>query len=192
MRQLEGGFKLRTGGATLNATAFLANADDHNVLNGSANQTIRTYRAHGLELEGSYRRGIFNITAGATYTKAKITLDKLDATLTGKQPRHQPAWTFEATPQIETQRFTVGANIVGMTSSYAQDSDQLRMPGFTTVDGFVQYRPLDRLQFMVDAHNLFNTIGFFEISQATVPANGIGSGRAINGRTVTASVRYSF
>ena len=45
---------------------------------------------------------------------------------------------------------------------------------------------------MVDAHNLFNTIGFFEISQATVPANGIGSGRAINGRTVTASVRYSF
>jgi len=192
VRQLEGGMKLRTGSATLNATAFLAHADDHNVLNGSANQTIRTYRAYGLELEGSYRRGIFNITAGATYTKAKITQDKLDATLTGQQPRHQPAWTIEATPQIETRRFTVGTNIVTITSSYAQDSDQLRMPGFTVVDGFVQFRPVDRLQFMVNAHNLFNTIGFFEISQATVPANGIGSGRAINGRTVTASLRYNF
>jgi outer membrane receptor protein involved in Fe transport len=192
VRQLEGGFKLRTGNATLNATAFLANADDHNVLNGSANQTIRTYRAHGLELEGSYRRGVFSIAAGATYTKAKITKDKLDATLTGKEPRHQPSWTIEATPQIETRLFTVGTNIVTITSSYAQDSNQLKMPGFTVVNAFAQFRPIDHVQVMVNANNLFNTIGFFEISQSTVPTNGIGSGRAINGRTVSASVRYSF
>ena len=142
--------------------------------------------------EGGYRRGIFNLTAGATYTKAKITLDKLDPTLTGKEPRHQPAWTIEATPEIETRNFTVGTNVVAITSSYAQDSDQLRMPGFTVVNAFVQFRPADRLQLTVNADNLFNKIGFFEISQATVPANGIGSGRAINGRTVTASLRYNF
>ncbi|MCE7796241.1 TonB-dependent receptor [Sphingobium sufflavum] len=192
VRQLEGGIKLRTGNATLNATAFLAHADDHNVLNGSANQTIRAYRASGLELEGSYRRGIFSITGGATYTKAKITQDKLDPTLTGKEPRHQPAWTFEATPQIETEQATVGANIVTITSSYAQDSNLLKMPGFTVVNAFVQYRPIPRVQLMVNANNLFNAVGLFEISQSTVPTNGIGSGRAINGRTVSASLRYNF
>lgn len=192
VRQTEGGFKFRTANATLNATAFIATADDHNVLNGSGNQTIRTYRASGLEMEGSYRTGMFSITAGATYTKAKITLDKLDPTLTGKEPRHQPTWTFEATPQVETRHFTVGANIVGITSSYAQDSNLLKMPGFTVVNGFVQVRPIERVQFMVNANNLFNKIGFFEISQSTVPANGIANGRAINGRTISASLRYDF
>jgi len=192
VRQLEGGMKFRKDGATLNATAFLAFADDHNVLNGSGNYTIRAYRAYGLELEGGYRRGPFSITAGATYTKAKITEDKLDATLTDMEPRHQPAWTFEATPQFETGLFTIGANVTGMTSSYAQDSNLLKMPGFTVVNGFVQFRPVDRVQLMINANNLFDKIGFFEISQSTIPANGLGSGRAINGRTVSASLRYNF
>ncbi|MDT8757174.1 TonB-dependent receptor [Sphingomonas psychrotolerans] len=192
VRQLEGGMKFRKDGATLNATAFLAFADDHNVLNGSGNQTIRAYRAYGLELEGGYRRGAFSVAAGATYTKAKITEDKLDATLTDMEPRHQPAWTFSATPQFETDLFTIGANVVGVTSSYAQDSNLLKMPGFTVVNGFVQFRPADRVQLMLNANNLFDKVGFFEISQSTIPANGLGSGRAINGRTVSASLKYSF
>ncbi|AJP73175.1 TonB-dependent receptor [Sphingomonas hengshuiensis] len=192
VRQLEGGFKFRKSGISLNATAFIAHADDHNVLNGSANQTIRSYRAEGLELEGGIRRGAFSLTAGATYTTAKITLDKLDPTLTGKEPRHQPSWTFEATPQVETGLFTVGANIVGLTSSYAQDSNQLRMPGFTVVNPFVQFRPIDRVQLSLNANNVFNKVGFFEISQSTVPANGLGSGRTIHGRTVSASARFDF
>ncbi|RZK03399.1 MAG: TonB-dependent receptor [Novosphingobium sp.] len=192
VRQLEGGFKFRTSNATLNGTAFLAHADDHNVLNGSANRTFRSYRAYGLELEGSYRTGPFSVTAGATYTKAKITEDKLDPTLTGKEPRHQPAWTLQATPQYETELFTVGANVVTITSSYAQDSNLLKMPGFTVVNAFVQIRPVERVQLMVNAYNLFDKIGFFEISQSTVPANGIGTGRAINGRTISAALRYDF
>jgi outer membrane receptor protein involved in Fe transport len=192
VRQLEGGFKFRQARATLNATAFLVTAADHNVLNGSANRTNRTYRAYGLELEGSLRRGAFSVTGGATYTKAKITQDFLDPTLNGMEPRHQPAWTFEATPQFETKRLTVGANIVTITGSYAQDTDLLKMPGFTVVNAFAQVRPLPRVELMVNANNLFNTIGFFEISQSTVPTNGIGWGRAINGRTVSASLRYDF
>jgi outer membrane receptor protein involved in Fe transport len=52
VRQLEGGFKFRKGGITLNVTGFTADADDHNVLNGSANRTDRTYHASGVEVEG--------------------------------------------------------------------------------------------------------------------------------------------
>ena len=191
VKQLEGGFKFRQPGVTLNVTAFRADADDHNVLNGAATRTIRSYRASGVEMEGSLRHGPFGVTAGATYTTAKITEDKLDPTLTGKEPRHQPSWTLEATPQYDTRNFTLGANVVTITDSYAQDNNLLVMPGFTTVNAFVQFRPIDRVQLMVNASNLFDTIGFFEISQGTVPANGIGWARSINGRRVSASLRFS-
>lgn len=190
--QLEGGLKFRKSGINFNATAFLVTADDHNVLNGSANRTDRTYRASGLELEGSVKRGVFSLQAGATYTKAKITIDKLDPSLTGKEPRHQPTWTFTAMPMVDLGKFALGGSIVTITGSYAQDSNLLRMHGFTTVAAFAQYRPVERVSVTINANNLFNTMGIFEVNQASVPANGIGFARAVDGRTVSASLRFDF
>jgi outer membrane receptor protein involved in Fe transport len=192
VRQLEAGLKLRKPNFTLNATVFRATAADHNVLNGSANRTDRTYNAHGVELEGTVRHGDFAMAMGATWTKAKITLDRLDPTLTGKEPRHQPSWTFTASPQYSHGKFTLGASVVKITSSYAQDSDLLRMPGFTTVDTFAEFRPAPRVHVSLTARNLFDTIGIFEVSQSAVPANGIGTARSIDGRTVTGSLRFDF
>lgn len=79
-----------------------------------------------------------------------------------------------------------------ITGSYAQDSNQLRMPGFTTVGAFADFEPTDNLQLTLSAQNLFDTLGIFEVNQATVPANGIGFARAANGRTVQASLRLAF
>lgn len=192
VHQLEGGLKFRKGGITFNATAFRVTADDHNVLNGSANRTDRSYRAYGVELEGGLRHGPFSLALGATYTKAKITEDRLDPTLTGKEPRHQPDWTLTATPQVDLGRATLGASVVTITKSYAQDSNLLVMPGFTTVAAFAQVRPIDGMTLTVNASNLFNTMGIFEVNQASVPANGIGFARAITGRTISTSLRFDF
>ncbi|WP_225204638.1 TonB-dependent receptor domain-containing protein [Novosphingobium huizhouense] len=192
VRQLEGGFKFRKDGITVNATAFRVTADDHNVLNGSANRTDRSYRATGVELEGGFQRGIFSLMLGATYTKAKITADRLDPTLTGNEPRHQPDWTFTATPQVDFGKAAIGASIVTITKSYAQDSNLLVMPGFTTVGAYASFRPIDRVQVSVTAQNLFDTTGIFEVNQSSVPANGIGFARSVNGRTVQAAVRLDF
>lgn len=189
VRQLEGGFKFRNNGLTLNATAFRVTANDHNVLNGSANRTDRSYSAYGLELEGGVQKGPFSLAWGATYTKAKITVDRLDPTLTGKEPRHQPAWTFTASPQFQLGKVAMGASVVAITGSYAQDSNLLKMPGFTTVSTFVQYRPVERVSVALNVHNLFDTIGIFEVNQATVPANGIGFARSVDGRAVSASLK---
>nr|WP_255631082.1 TonB-dependent receptor [Novosphingobium sp. FKTRR1] len=193
VRQLEGGFKFRKDGITLNATVFRVTASDHNVLNGSAARTDRSYSAHGVELEGGFQRGPFSLAWGATYTKAKITTDRLDATLTGKEPRHQPALSVTATPEVQVgDKVTLGANVVAITSSYAQDSNLLKMPGFTTVGAFAQYRPVERLSLTLNASNLFNTMGIFEVNQSTVPTNGIGFARAIDGRTVVGAIRFDF
>lgn len=192
VRQLEGGVKFRQAGLALNLTGFLANSEDQNIQSGSGLGTSRLYRAYGAEFEGSFRRGPFSLNAGATWTKAKITEDKLNAAITGLEPRHQPEFTFQLMPQVDTRWATFGASSVTITSSYAQDTDQLKMPGFTVVNAFVQFRPAERVQLSVNANNLFNTLGYFEISQATMPANGIAWGRAVNGRTISSSLRFSF
>ena len=190
--QYEAGFKLRRGGITVNVTVFHVEAEDQNVLNGAANATNRTYEAEGVELEGTFQRGIFNLMLAATYTRAKITEDRLNAALTGKEPRHQPDWVLVAVPTLDFGKFAMGANVVTITGSYAQDSNLLRMPGFTTVGAFAEYQAAENLQFTLSAQNLFDTLGIFEVNQASVPANGIGFARAANGRTVQASLRLAF
>ncbi|MCX7283129.1 MAG: TonB-dependent receptor [Novosphingobium sp.] len=192
VKQLEGGLKFRHDGMTLNATAFRVNAADHNVLNGAATRTNRTYRAAGVELEGSVQRGPASLLLSATYTKAKITRDLLAPALTGKEPRQQPDWTFSATPQVDLGRATVGASIVGITKSFAQDSNLLVMPGFTTVDLFAQVRLFKGGRLTLNANNVFDKLGIFEVNQASVPASGIGFARAITGRTISGSLRLDF
>ncbi|MFX8601226.1 TonB-dependent receptor, partial [Acinetobacter baumannii] len=78
--------------------------------------------------------------------------------------------------------------MVGVTGSYAQDSNLLKMPGFTTVGLFAQVRPVERITLSLNASNVFDTMGIFEVNQSTVPANGIGFARAIDGRRVTGAL----
>ena len=191
VEQLEGGFKYRRPGVTLNVTGFSADTEDTNVQAGAIT-TDRNYTAYGVEAEGTYQRGPFSLTAGVTYTQAEIVNDKLNATVAGMVPRRQPDFLYQATPQFQTRQFTVGANFIGATSSYATDNNLMRMPGYTLVNAFIQYRPLERVQLMVNANNLFDEVAFFEITTPSVPANGVGMGRAANGRTISFSARLDF
>ncbi|MFA7601413.1 MAG: TonB-dependent receptor [Novosphingobium sp.] len=186
VQQAEGGFKYRTQDLEVYLTGFWAKTKEHNIT------LDRSYRAYGLELEAAYRRGIFSITGGATYTKAKITDDALDPTTIGNAPKHQADLIFQVTPQVETKHFTIGAAIQGTTGSFATDSRGLRMPGYTVVNGFVQYRPSERWSVMVNANNLFNALGLVEVNDSVIPANNITTARVINPRTISASLRFDF
>ncbi|MBB5685373.1 outer membrane receptor protein involved in Fe transport [Sphingobium boeckii] len=199
IKQAEFGLKFRKSEVTLNLTGFWAEtseinqqtvADPNGVL--SLHIIARTYSAKGLEFEGGIRRGPFSLTAGATYTDAKILADPLNTAVVGNTPRHQANFIFQATPQVELDMFTVGANFVGTTSSYTQDTNQLKLPGYTVVNAFLQFRPAERIELSLNANNLFSAQGFTEISQPALPASGMVSGRAINGRTISTSLRLSF
>ncbi|WP_309629898.1 TonB-dependent receptor domain-containing protein [Brevundimonas sp.] len=191
VEQLEGGFKYRTPVLTVNVTGFSADTEDTNVQAGAIT-TDREYTAYGVEAEAAWRRGAFSLTGGVTWTQAEIVSDKFNAAVAGMVPRRQPDFIFQATPQYETRLFTVGANIIGSTSSWVQDVNLMKMPGFTLVNAFVQFRPMDRVQFMLNANNLFDEVAFIEITTPSVPANGIGLGRAANGRTISLSARFDF
>lgn len=192
VRQAEGGVKYRTGGLALYATGFWARTEEQNFEATTQRFVDRKYRAYGLELEGSYRAGIFSLTAGGTWTKSKIVSDALSPAVVGNVPRRQAEFVFQATPQVDVGPVTVGANVIGTTSSYAQDSDQLKLPGYTTVNAFLQYRPIERVQLSLNANNLFNVKGFTEAEEGAIPANGIVRARSINGRTISAAVRLGF
>jgi outer membrane receptor protein involved in Fe transport len=191
VEQLEGGFKYRTPELTVNVTGFSADTEDTNVQAGAIT-TDREYTAYGVEAEAAYRRGAFSLTGGVTWTQAEIVNDKFNAAVAGMVPRRQPDFIFQASPQYDSRKVSVGANIIGTTSSWVQDVNQMKMPGYVLVNAFVQYRPRERVQLMLDANNLFDEVAFIEITTPSVPANGIGLGRAANGRTVNLSLRYDF
>ncbi|WP_235528345.1 TonB-dependent receptor domain-containing protein [Sphingomonas sp. Leaf231] len=198
VRQAEIGVKFRRDGLTLNVTAFHAktrettgqvNLDE----NGNSRVAVlsRGSRAYGAELEGSLRRGPFRVTASGTMVDAEITAAE-DPALVGNTPRHQPALIYQLTPQYDADAFTIGANVVGVTGSYAQDLNQLRLPAYTTVGVFVQVRPIERLELSVNATNVLNTMAITETLEASIPANNIALARTLYGRMVSASARFFF
>ena len=184
--QAEVGVKYRGENAELYVTGFFAKTKEHNI------GLDRAYRAYGVELEGSFRQGPFRLNAGATFTKAEITADALVAAMVGNVPKHQADLIFQVTPQFETERFTIGANVIGTTKSYAGDDNRLKLPGYALVNGFAQYRLTDQLLVSLNANNLFNKLAIIETQDTVMPASGVALARTVNGRTVSASVRFDF
>jgi len=199
VKQAELGLKYRIAGVTFNVTGFSAKTAERNVqVNSKADGSIqveniiRGYKAKGVELEAAVRRGPFSVTAGATYTDAKIASDATHPDFVGNTPRHQADLIYSVTPQFETKYATFGANVVGTTSSYAQDTNQLKLPAYTLVNAFVQVRPTEQVQLMLNVNNLFDKLALADVEQATIPASGVVLGRAYTGRTISATLRYSF
>jgi outer membrane receptor protein involved in Fe transport len=199
VKQAEAGVKFRHGDMTVFVTGFWASVSESNdqLASDAKGNTVvlaidRTYSAKGVELESDLRKGPFSLRLGATYTKAKIDSDANDPTENGLTPRHEPSLFITAMPQFETRLVSIGANVIGVSSSYAQDTDLLKQPGYVLVNPFIQVRPIPRVTATLNVYNLFNKLAFVQVDAATVPASGVVPAQVLNGRTVTASVRFSF
>ena len=199
IRQAELGTKFRSGAITVFVTGFWASTKDTNVQVAADTQgnTIvvpinRTYSAKGVELESEARKGPFSLRLGATYTKSKIDSDLDNPAENGLVPRHEPNFFMTAMPQFQTGMISIGANVIGVSSSYAEDTDLLKQPGYVLVNPFVEVRPLAHVTATLNVFNLFNKLAFSEVDSGGVPANGIVNILPINGRTLTASVRITF
>lgn len=198
VKQTELGMKFRHGGLFLNATGFYATVRETNTqlqpdANGITSLVLvnRAYRAFGGEFEGGIRRGPLNLTGSATLTNAKITAAE-DRALIGNTPRHQAKLIFQLMPQYETELFTVGADVIGTTRSFTQDTNQLRMPGYATVNAFVQVRPIDRVVLSLNVNNVFDTRALIDVSAGTIPTSGYTLAQTLYGRTITTALRVFF
>lgn len=199
LRQAEIGVKYRKDGIVLNLTGFYALTDETNsqlrtnAVTGLAElaTVARSYKAYGLEFEGGIRRGPFSVMAHATYTEAEIDAAETPA-IVGNIPRGQPKLLYGIRPQYDSDMFSVGFNVIGQTGAFAQDVNLIRLPAFTTVGAFAQFRPMEKLEFSVNASNLFNERAITGVSEGAIPASGVVMGRTMYGRTVSASARFFF
>ena len=189
--QVEGGLKYRGNGLRVYATGFFAETNETNVEIAPLLLTDTRYEAYGVELEGSYSFGPFSVSAGGTWTDLEIK-DSLNAGVIGNTPRRQADFVYQGTAQYENDFLTVGANLIGTTDSFTQDNNDLELPGYNQVNAFIAVRPFDRLELSVNANNLFDTAGYTEAEEGSIPANRIVRARSIAGRTVSASVRIDF
>ena len=199
VKQAEAGLKFRRNGLTAFLTGFWASTDERNfqIAADATGQAVvlpveRTYSAKGLEFEGEWRSGPFTLVAGATFTNARIDRDQISRAFDGLTPRHIPDFAFFARPSVEFGQFTLGAAINGTTESFAQDTNQLVQPGYVLVSPFVQFRPGRGLTLAVNAFNVFDELAVVQLGAPTIPASGLVNAQVMNGRTVTASLRYAF
>jgi len=191
VNQLEGGVKYRSGGLSLFGTLFYAEVSENNIEIAPLAVIVRDFEAFGVELEGSYRTGPFSISAGLTWTDADIAADTNPA-LVGNTPRRQADLVYQGSVQYQADMFTIGLNAIGTTESFTQDNNDLILPGYTQVNAFAAVRPIDNVELSLNVNNLFNTEGFTEAEEGSIPGNNIVRARSIAGRTISASVRLDF
>lgn len=185
VKQNEAGLKWKAGDFNSFVTLFQAKTTESNFEATTQKFTANSYDAKGAEVEASYRLGDFRLTGGMTYTKAEIVAAN-DASVVGKTPRRQANFVYQIAPTYSMGDAVFGLSIIGTTKAWGDDGNTLTLPGFNVVNAFINYQLTPRVQASLSANNLLNAIGYTEVE-------GDGhAARSINGRTVRATLKYSF
>ena len=192
--QVEAGLKWRRGGFSLFGTAFYARTEEQNFELTSQRFFDRVYKAHGLELEASLRINEFFLNGGLTWTDAEISKDEITPTNEGHTPRRQADLVYQLTGGYQAENWTLGANLIGTTDAYTQDNNQLKMPGYTQVNLFADYRFAGNWVVGLNVNNAFDAFGITEAEEGAIVGGteNIIRARSIPGRTISASIRYEF
>jgi outer membrane receptor protein involved in Fe transport len=82
-------------------------------------------------------------------------------------------------------------NLLGVSVAPSPALD-VSLPAFVQANSFVSYQLTGGLQLAVRGNNLLNTAGFTETQATAVPVSGLATARSIVGRTIEATLRYSF
>lgn len=188
--QAELGYKHLSSKGGLFVTGFLANTIEEGGFEATTQKVIENdYQAVGVELEGAYDLGAFDVRGGITYTSAEITSGDND----GNTPRRQPDFMFNILPTYALGQHSVGLSLIGQSKAYAQDSNELVLPAYVIVNGFLRYQVTNKLAASVNANNLFDSLGITESEEGSIVDNQVNFIRArpIAGRSVTFSLGYS-
>jgi len=194
--QYEGGVKWRVQDFSLFATPFFARtAETNQDVTQQVEFQDRVYHAYGLELEGAWVSDYFRVNGGVTYTHSRIVSDFITPGDEGTAPQRQADFVYQITPAFTYRQIAVGVNVIGTTDSFSGQTSatgaRLMQPGYTTVNAFGRYNITEKLRLGLNVNNLFNTIGITEVDSYPNAA-GVATARSIPGRSIKASLVYSF
>lgn len=191
INQAELGWKQKFSKGGLFVTAFYAATTEEGGFEATTQTVIKNdYRALGLEVEGAVAFGDFALRSALTYTSAEIT----SGDNKGNTPRRQPALMYNVIPTYTYKEHSIGLSLIGQTKAYAQDGNELVMPGYAIVNAFVNVNLVKGLSVGLNANNLFNTIGITESEEGSITENQVNyiRARSITGRSVAATIKFNF
>ena len=190
--QQEIGIKGRGLGAMLSATLFHASTrvTDQDITSQTQRYVSRVYRAHGLELEGTWEYRWFGLRAGLTFTDSRIASDQITPAQAGQQVG--PRCMYAVAPALHLARLDAGLNLIG-SSRFPSTRTGIQNPGFVQVNAFASYAVRHDLTVSLVGNNIFNRVGITEIANADagITASGVNTARSIAGRTLQLQLTYA-
>jgi outer membrane receptor protein involved in Fe transport len=201
LSQLEAGVKMEGDMFYVAGSVFKVDTDDVNSEptspdgSGASEPRQRGYEATGVELEGTLSMGIFELRGSATYTDAEI-VDSNNPALVGNKPRRQADLVYSLIPSLIFGESSYGLSIVSTSDAYAQDNNDLKMPGYTYINAFADIAVAEGLSVLFSVNNLTDEIGITECEEGSLPGAINGSyytrARSIAGTTSTVTLKYEF
>ena len=145
---------------------------------------VDKFKATGLELESAFTLGGFAININGTYTDMKNSA--------GFTPHANPKLMYTIAPRYTFGPVTVGATLVGQNKSPNGDTPaDGYYDGHVIINAFAAVELSDKAVVSVNAGNITNKIASSgQVSTTSTP--GLYNFRPETGRTVSASLRYSF
>ena len=170
--------------------AFVAEAASFEATTQEIIQT--TFDSNGVEIEGDFTLGNgIGIRGNATFTDSEIVGPEGNPVL-GNTPRRQAPFVLNINPYFEGDGYDLGLNIFSTGRAPVQDDNSFDLPAFTTVGAYVNYEIYKNLVVSVAANNLFDAEGFSEGEEGAPSIGEFIRFRPINGRTISATLRYNF
>ncbi|MFC4096736.1 TonB-dependent receptor [Euzebyella saccharophila] len=194
LSQLEIGMKKRLKNGTLNLTGFMSNTDE-----GISNELNRTvgnpFKALGIEAETAMAFGEnFSVNGSLTWTKAEIDGGDNE----GNTPRRQADFVYNLSPSYNfgaTNQHAVVLSVLGTSKSYAQDDNDLVMPGYAYFNLIGRAGLTKGLSLVLSMNNIFDTVGITEVEgngDGAFGSNRLVRARSISGRSSTLALQYKF
>lgn len=194
INQAEVGYKRGFENGSLYATVFYAKTTEEGGFEATSNSIIENdYKSLGVEVEGSYRFNDFDVRGGLTFTDAEIDSGDNE----GNTPRRQPDFIYNLIPSYNfgnAKQNSVGLSFVGQSKAYAQDSNELVLPGFVIINSFINIGVTENLKANISANNIFDTLGITESEEGSITEGQVNylRVRPVPGRSISLGINYSF
>ncbi|PTX62262.1 outer membrane receptor protein involved in Fe transport [Kordia periserrulae] len=194
INQAEIGYKRGFENGAIYATAFYAKTEEEGGFEASTNSIIENdYKSLGIEVEGFYRFNDFSLRGAVTWTDAEVDSGVNE----GNTPRRQPDFIYNLIPAYDfgkERQNSVGLSFIGQSKAYAQDNNELVMPGFLIVNSFINVGITKSLNVNLAANNIFDSLGITESEEGSIVEGqtNIVRARPLPGRSISLTLQYQF
>ncbi|WP_179021122.1 TonB-dependent receptor [Winogradskyella forsetii] len=194
INQAEVGYKRGFENGSLYATLFYAKTTEEGGFEATSNSIIENdYKSLGIEIEGSYRFNNFDVRGALTFTDAEIDSGDNE----GNTPRRQPDFIYNLIPTYNfgsEKQNSFGLSFIGQSKAYAQDSNELVLPGFVIINSFINVGVTNNLFVNLSANNIFDTLGITESEEGSIVEGQTNylRVRPVPGRSLSLGLNYKF